>query len=149
MFALGVTNSPRSSVPLRYRRRMPNRDARHHSLDDAEDQLLDAMRTSDVDTLDALIADELEFTLPDGSTIGKQADLDPHRSGATRFERITEASRHTVESDGSGTTETVVDAVILWAGERIEMSLTYARLWQKVDGHWQVISGSATPHSGR
>ena len=49
---------------------MPNRDVRHHFLDDAEDQLFDAMRVSDVNTLDALIADELEFTLPDGSTIG-------------------------------------------------------------------------------
>ncbi|WP_439563832.1 nuclear transport factor 2 family protein [Microcella sp.] len=124
---------------------MPTLDAHGLSLDDAEDLLLDAMRTSDLETLDALIADELAFTLPDGTTIGKLDDLESHRTGATRFERLTALSRHSTEHDGAGETQTAVDAVILWNGDRIEATLTYSRSWRIVDGRWQVVSGAAVP----
>ena len=124
---------------------MPTLDSHGRTLNDAEDQLLDAMRLSNVDSLDALIADELTFTLPDGATIGKYDDLASHRTGATRFERLTELTRNTTEHDGAGTTETAVDAVILWNGVRIEAALTYTRSWRIIDGRWQVVSGAAVP----
>jgi hypothetical protein len=122
---------------------MPTLDAHGHSLDDAEDLLLNAMRTIDLDALDALIADELAFTSPDGTTIGKHDDLKSHRTGATRFEGLTELSRSSRKHDGAGTTETAVDAVIRWNGDRIEATLTYTRSWRIIEGRWQVVSGSA------
>ncbi len=122
---------------------MPTLDSHGHSIDDAEDKLLDAMRSSDVEALDALIADELTFALPDGAIIGKRDDLESHRTGATRFERIVELSRNTIEFDGGGMTETAVDAVIRWNGDRVEAALTYSRTWRIIDGRWQVVSGAA------
>ena len=101
---------------------MPTRDTHGRSIDDA---------------------DELAFTLPDGTSIGKRDDLDSHRTGATRFERLTERSRSTIEHDEGATTVTAVDAVIHWNGDRIEASLTYTRSWRIIDGRWQVVSGSA------
>lgn len=124
---------------------MPTRDTHGRSIDDAEDLLLVAMRTSDVDALHALIADELSFTLPDGTSIGKHDDLESHRTGATRFERLTVLSRGSGEYDGGGTTETSIAAVILWNGDRIETALTYTRSWRIIDGRWQVVSGAAVP----
>lgn len=124
---------------------MPILDAHGRSIDEAETLLLNAMRVSDLEALDALIADELTFTLPDGTTIGKQDDLHSHRTGATRFERLTELSRSSREHDDGGTTETAVDAVILWNGDRIEAALTYTRSWRIIDGRWQVVSGAAVP----
>lgn len=124
---------------------MSTLDAHGHSIDDAEDLLLNAMRASDLDALDALIADDLTFTLPDGTTIGKLDDIESHRTGATRFERLTELSRGSREHDGAGTTETAVDAVILWNGNRIDAALTYTRSWRIIDGRWQIVSGAAAP----
>ena len=124
---------------------MPTLDAHGRSIDDVEDLLLDAMRSSDLEALDAIIADELTFTLPDGAMIGKQADLEAHRTGATRFERISELSRSTSECDGEGTTVTAVDAIILWNGDHIEAALTYSRCWRIIDGRWQVVTGAAVP----
>ncbi len=117
-------------------------------LEDAETRMLAAMLTSDVDALDALIADELVFTLPDGSSTGKQADLEAHRTGATRFERLDVQERNSHREGDSGTTETRVHAVVLWQGARIESALTYRRTWRLIDGDWQVVAGSATPTSG-
>jgi hypothetical protein len=122
---------------------MPTLDANDRTIDDAEDLLLDAMRASDLEALDALIADELTFTLPDGATIGKLDDLESHRTGATRFERITAISRSATEHAGEGTTETTVDAVIRWNGDRLEAALTYTRSWRIIDDRWQVVSGAA------
>lgn len=124
---------------------MPTIDAHGRSIDHAETMLLDAMRASDLEALNALIADELAFTLPDGTTIGKQDDLESHRTGTTRFERLTELSRSSSEHDDGGTTETAVDAVIRWNGDRIEAALTYTRSWRVIDGRWQVVSGAAVP----
>lgn len=124
---------------------MPTLDAHGRSIDEAESLLLDAMRVSDLEALDALIADELTFTLPDGTTIGKQDDLQSHRTGATQFERLTELSRSSSEHADGGTTETAVDAVIRWNGDHVEAALTYTRSWRIVDGRWQVVSGSAAP----
>lgn len=122
---------------------MPTLDAHGHSIDDAEDLLLNAMRASDLEALGALIGDDLTFTLPDGTTIGKHDDLESHHTGATRFERLTELSRSSRELDGAGTTETAVDAIIQWNGDRIEATLTYTRSWRIIDSRWQVVSGSA------
>lgn len=122
---------------------MPTRDTHGRSIDDADELLLDAMRTSDLDALDALIADELTFTLPEGTAIGKRDDLDSHRTGATRFERLAARSRSTTEHDEEATTVTAVDVVIHWNSDRIEASLTYTRSWRIIDGRWQVVSGAA------
>lgn len=122
---------------------MPTLDTDGLSIDEAETLLLDAMRGSDLEALNALIADKLTFTLPDGTTISKQDDLESHRTGATKFERLTELSRSSREHDDGGTTETAVDAVIRWNGDRIEAALTYTRSWRIIDGRWQVVSGSA------
>ena len=105
---------------------------------------MDAMLASDVAALDLLIADGLVFTLPDGSTVDKHADLDAHRTGATRFEQMTKVLRTIDEHAGSGDTETVAQAVIVTHGQRIETAIRYKRSWGIVDGRWQVHKGSAT-----
>jgi hypothetical protein len=121
------------------------RDESGQTLDQAEDALLDAMRASDVEALDKLIGDGLRFTLPDGSVIGKQADLEAHRSGATRFDRIEETGRRTTEYTGGGSTETIARAALSDNGQPREATLRWRRAWQIIDGRWQVVEGSVTP----
>jgi len=81
---------------------MTTRDELGQTIDQAEDALLAAMRVSDIEALDRLIGDNLRFTRPDGSVIDKRADLEAHRSGITRFNRIEELERRTLEFNGGG-----------------------------------------------
>ena len=116
----------------------------HETVDAAEDRLLDAMRASDVDALGQLLAPELIFTTPEGSSISRDEDLGAHSSGTTKFESIAEISRSTLDFAGGAETRSVVDVVVIDHGKRIEARLQYVRAWQRIAGRWMVVSGSAT-----
>lgn len=123
---------------------MATRDDLNRTADQAEDLLLDAMRQSDVDTLSELLSPGLAFTVIDGSVVGRDADLEAHRSGATRFESLTELERSTQEQGGQASTRSRADIVVFDRGNRVEAVLGYERSWSIVDGRWQVVSGSVS-----
>ncbi len=54
----------------------------------AEELLRQAMLTSDVESLDALISPDLVFTTHFGSVISKHDDLEIHRRGVLKFHTI-------------------------------------------------------------
>ncbi len=115
------------------------------SIDDAQNALHDAMRSSDTTALRQLLYEGLVFELPDGTLIGRDADLQAHAAGATRFERLSELHRGTREHDGRGHVDSLVDVVVIDHGQRIEGRLIYRRYWSIIDGRWKVIAGSAVP----
>ena len=53
-----------------------------------EGRLRDAMLASDVDVLDALLADDLTFVDATGRVWSKADDLNAHRHGIQRIERL-------------------------------------------------------------
>lgn len=114
------------------------------TLDDAEDELLEAMRRSDVEVLDRVISEELQFTGPDGSRITKHDDLEAHRRGATNFDAIDECDRKTHMTPEGGTTDTTAAVVLVDGTSRIHMKILWHRDWQVHEGLWKVMSGSAT-----
>lgn len=103
------------------------------------------MLVSDVSALDLLISDDLVFIGPDGGQISKAADLDAHRRGTTRFERIEEIEREIVLSEAGGLTVLVADVTIIDQGTRIDTRLRWERSWTVVEGLWQVTRGRVTP----
>lgn len=113
------------------------------SIDDAQNALHDAMRANDTTALGQLLSEVLVFELPDGSVIGRDADLQAHATEATRFERISELHRGTREHNGRGHVDSLVDVVVIDHGQRIEARLSYRRYWSIIDGRWQVVAGSA------
>ena len=58
------------------------------AIETLEEELRQAMLSSDVLVLDQLIADDLAFTAPNGVVVNKQMDLEAHRSGMTKFPRV-------------------------------------------------------------
>ena len=58
-----------------------------------ENDLLEAIKSSDIVHLDKLLHDDLLFISPGGQAVTKQMDLDAHRSGAM----IVESLKPTVE----------------------------------------------------
>lgn len=58
------------------------------TIETLEDNLRQAMLTSDVAVLNELIADDLVWTMPTGQVVNKQFDLEAHRSGVFKFTKI-------------------------------------------------------------
>ncbi|MDY0947138.1 nuclear transport factor 2 family protein [Frigoribacterium sp. CFBP9039] len=124
---------------------MTTRDDHGRSIDQAQDALHQAMRGGDVSHLRELLYERLTFELPGGSVIGRAADLDAHASGATRFDKLSELHRSTLEQNGHGRTSSLVDIVVFDKSHRIEARMMYRRFWSIIEGRWQVVAGSAEP----
>ena len=108
-----------------------------------EAQLRAAQLAADVSALDALIADELLFTGPDGSVGTKEQDLAAHRSGAVRF-RAHEPEELRVRRVGADVAVTALRArlVVAVGGELAQGTYRYTRVWARQRaGEWRVVGG--------
>ena len=102
-----------------------------------------AQLAADVAALDALIADELLFTGPDGQLGTKAQDLEAHGSGLVRFRRHEpeELRKRRVGADVVVTALRARMAVEV-AGTLVEGTYRYTRVWAREgDGAWRVVGG--------
>ncbi len=108
-----------------------------------EARLRAAQLAADVRELDALIADELLFTGPDGQVGTKAQDLEAHASGLVRFrEHVPQELRvRRVGRDvaiAALRTHLVVDV----AGAPTSGTFRYTRVWERnAAGDWRVVGG--------
>jgi len=108
-----------------------------------------AQMSGDVDTLDALIGDELLFTGPDGQLATKAQDLEAHRSGAVRF-RGHEPEELRVRRVGANVIVSALRAVLSVevGGSLVRGTYRYTRVWAREgDGSWRVVAGHASEAS--
>ncbi|MDR5762075.1 nuclear transport factor 2 family protein [Caballeronia sp. LZ035] len=105
-----------------------------------EARLKQAMMKSDVDALDALLADDLSFVDATGKVWTKADDLNGHRYGMQRIEKLeTEDVRVRVY----GTFAVTVTRVAItgtFGGAPFAGSLRYTRTWGEIDGNWRVVA---------
>lgn len=108
----------------------------------SEKNLLEAMKTNNVELLDKLLHDELLFNGPSGETATKAMDLKNYCSGNINL--------HTVESSDqmlSMIGDDVVVAVTVeikgnYLGQEINGKFRYLRVWKLFENNWKVIAGS-------
>jgi Domain of unknown function (DUF4440) len=108
----------------------------------SEENLLEAMKTSNVELLDKLLHEELLFNGPNGETATKAMDLQNYRSGNINL--------HTVEPSDrmlSAIADNVVVAVTVeikgnYLGQEINGKFRYLRVWKLFENNWKVIAGS-------
>jgi ketosteroid isomerase-like protein len=107
-----------------------------------EEQLRVAMLAADVDALDRLIAPDLLFTTHMGQVIGKQQDLDMHRSGLLKFRAI-EAGERIVAADGPvGVISARMRLVGSFGESPFDLDLRCTRTWRQAeDGRRQILAG--------
>lgn len=106
-----------------------------------EEQLRQAMLTSDVATLDRLIDDDLFFTALSGEVVDKATDLEMHRSGRIRIRRL-EPSERRIRLLGSTAVVSVrmaAEAVI--DGTVYRNTLRYTRVWHEGPAGWRIAAG--------
>jgi len=107
-----------------------------------EDQLLEAIKSSNIISLDKLLHNDSLFIMPDGKAITKQMDLAAHRSGAM----VVEALKPTIEQINLIESIAVIIVVYETKGKmlrkHIQGRFRYIRISNSFDGDWKVIGGS-------
>lgn len=105
-----------------------------------EGQLRDAMLASDVDALDALLADDLTFVDATGKVWSKADDLNAHRYGVQRIERL-EIEELTVRAyEKSAVTLTRAALSGQFGGVPFSGSLRYTRTWVETAHGWKIVA---------
>ncbi|CAN5880837.1 hypothetical protein BH11GEM2_BH11GEM2_08360 [soil metagenome] len=112
-----------------------------------EARLRAAQLAADVDTLDALIAEELLFTGPDGQLGTKAEDLAGHGSGAVRFRgHVPEELRVRRINPDAVITALRARLAVEVAGTLVEGTYRYTRVWvRESDAVWRVVGGHVSP----
>ncbi len=114
-----------------------------------EARLRAAQLAADVGALDALIAEDLLFTGPDGQLGTKAADLAAHGSGAVRIRRHEpEELRVRWVSEAVAVSALRARLSVDVGGTRVEGTFRYTRVWARdAKGGWRVVGGhvSALP----
>lgn len=102
-----------------------------------------AQLAADVSALDALLAEDLLFTGPDGALGTKAQDLAAHGSGAVRFrEHVPEELR--VRRVGADVAVTALRArlAVEVGGTLVRGAYRYTRVWARESGDtWRVLGG--------
>lgn len=108
-----------------------------------EEALRRAQLDADVTSLDALLAEDLLFTGPDGQLGTKAQDLAAHKSGQVRFQRH-DAEELRIRRVG---TDVAICALctrltVNVAGTVVSGRYRYTRVWAREhDGQWRVVGG--------
>ncbi|NHZ83999.1 DUF4440 domain-containing protein [Massilia sp. CCM 8695] len=108
-----------------------------------EEQLRRAMLASDVEALDRLMSPGLLFTTHMGQVIGKQEDLDMHRSGLLKFTAIGAAERQIVADARLGVISARMNLAGSFGAAPFNLDLRCTRTWRAPDddGQWQIVAG--------
>jgi ketosteroid isomerase-like protein len=111
----------------------------------AETALKQAMLTSDVETLDRLLAADLIFTNHLGQPMTKQDDLDAHRAGAIAIEAINLSDQTIKVLDNAAIVTVAAHITGQFADDPFDETLRFTRIWQAVSpGTWQIIAAHAS-----
>ena len=111
----------------------------------AERALRRAVLDADVDALDGLLADEVLYVAPDGSTLDKAADLQAYRSGDLRIHRYDPRGEPSIRrvADEVVLLTTVVDLAAEFRGAAHAGVFRYTRLYVRRAAAWRIAFAQA------
>lgn len=109
-----------------------------------ENRLIQAMKTSNVQELDALIADDLIFTGHDGKMYTKEMDLKAHREKGIEIFSLETSEQIIHIEDGVAIVSVRKDISGSYFGD-IEVGIyRFTRVWKLRNGDWKIIAGHST-----
>ena len=114
----------------------------HTEIRQSEEGLRQAMLTSNVAELDALIDDRLMFVGPDGSVYSKSDDLELHRSGAQQMSRAEFADIRIELHGGTAVTTVLANLAGIFKGQAFDGKFRYIRTWVREEHGWCIVAGS-------
>lgn len=116
-----------------------------HQITVAEERLRLAMLASDSGALDELISPDLIFTNHLGQALGKQADLELHRSGVLKFHSL-EPSETQVKTSGQHAVVSVrMKLSGVYGGTPFSADLRFTRVWcRSAKDTWRIVAGHSS-----
>lgn len=111
---------------------------------DLENQLLEAIKVSDVSFLDKILYEDLLFVVPNGNVITKALDLASHRAGEMVVEEIIPSIEQINIIGDTAVVTVVYDSKGSMLGTPIQGKFRYIRFWKKFPDGMKVIGGSCT-----
>lgn len=106
-----------------------------------EENLRQAMLTSNVSALDELIADDLVFTMHTGQVVNKQYDLQAHRSGIFRFAKLDISDRQIHQYGDCVVVTLKVEAAGTLNDQAFSETYRFTRVWVQRQNRWQIVAG--------
>ena len=108
-----------------------------------EAALRTAMLANDVEALDELLDDDLVFTAPNGQILSKEDDLSAHRAKLLRLDRLEHQATQAHAIGEMILTTTRATLAGAFAGQPIDGTFAYTRLWRQSGERWRVVAGHA------
>lgn len=112
---------------------------------ESEKRLIEAMKNSDIKTLDELLYDNLVFIIPTGQIITKSMDLENYQSGSMIISEIVATEQSIKAIDDISTVTLTLFLKGKYEGQIIDGKYKYLRVWKLFDNSWKVIAGSVIP----
>ena len=117
------------------------------SLIASEHALRAAQLAGDVAALSILLDDALVFTAPDGRVIGKDDDLNAHRTGAIRITSLLPSDERIQEFGDVAVVSVRMEMAGTFQGNDFAGPFRYTRVWVRRPDRWRIVAGhvSAIP----
>lgn len=110
-----------------------------------ENQLLQAMKNTDLETLDQLLYDGLLFNGPNGETITKSIDLNAYRSGNMLVKELNISNQQINIIHDNAIVAVSVEMKGEFMKQPIAGKFRYIRVWKLINNQLKVIGGGCTP----
>jgi len=109
----------------------------------AENMLLHAMHQSDLEKLDALLFEDLLFTIPNGQTITKEIDLNAYASGEMNITKIEASNLQMNLLENVAVVSVNVHMEGSYASQPMDGDYKIIRVWKQFQDGLKVIAGSS------
>ncbi|MCR5894985.1 nuclear transport factor 2 family protein [Burkholderia cepacia] len=119
-------------------------DAIRTIIEPSETALRAAMLANDVEALEALLDDDLVFTVPTGQVISKEDDLAAHRENLLRLDKLEVQETRACAIGEMILTTTKATLAGHFGGTAFDGVFAYTRLWRRSGASWRIVAGHAS-----
>lgn len=109
-------------------------------IQNVENRLLTAMISDDLPELNALLADDLLVTGPDGLLVGKAEDIEAHRNGEIRITSMKALGADYRFLQGVTIVFVLMEIAGSFQGQTFQGRYRYTRVWHDRNGNWQIVA---------
>jgi len=107
-----------------------------------ENKLYEAIKKSDIATLDKLLHKDLLFIIPSGEVITKEIDLKTYRDGNLKINELIANVENLNIIDDLAVITLQMKLIGTYNGEAFEASYRYIRFWKEFTDGIKVVGGS-------
>ncbi len=112
------------------------------TIQELEERMRKAQLSNDVNTLNELISNQLQFIFLDGSVASKSDDLEAHRNKLVIFHSITFIDQIIQTFDNLATVTVKAEISGTMNSQDFHGYYRYGRTWAMLNGQWQLIAGN-------